>query len=94
MFEASFKDDSTVVFTGRLDAAQTDTARSILDRLEASAIVDCQGLSYISSAGLGVLFAAQKRLKGVGHGLKLRNLNSHLRDVFRYAQFDKIFEIE
>jgi len=60
----------------------------------ATTSVDFKDLSYISSAGLGILMAAQKRLKENGQKLKLRNVAGHIRDVFRIARFDLIFDIE
>ncbi|HAL56931.1 MAG TPA: anti-sigma factor antagonist [Bacteroidetes bacterium] len=94
MFDIRIAEDNKVILTGRLDASQVDKARAELDKVKLSAVVDFKDLEYISSAGLGILFAAQKRLKDGGQGLKLVNLNNHIRDVFRYARFDTIFEIE
>lgn len=94
MFSVTFKDKNVVALAGRLDASQVDVARLEFDKITESAVMDFKNLEYISSAGLGILFATQKRLKSTGHGLKLINLNSHIRDVFRYARFEMIFEIE
>jgi len=94
MFDVRIADNGNILLTGRLDASQADKARQEFDKITASAVVNLQDLEYISSAGLGVLFAAQKRLKEHGHALKLVHLNQHIRDVFRYARFDLIFEIE
>lgn len=55
--------------------------------------MDFSRLEYISSAGLGVLLATQKRLQDRGAGLKLVNVNSHIRDVLHFSGFDQIFEI-
>jgi anti-anti-sigma factor len=43
---------------------------------------------------MGVLLGTQKRLSGSGHSLTLVNLNSHIREVFRIAGFDRVFKIE
>jgi anti-anti-sigma factor len=56
-------------------------------------VVDLAGLDYVSSAGLGVLLKTQKRVMAGGQGLKLVSVNKHIRDIFKYAGFDKIFEI-
>jgi len=94
MFKISLEDHGVVRLQGRLDASQADEATKTLGKVTKSATVDFKELEYISSAGLGVLIAAQKRLKGSGHELTLANMNSHIRDVFRYARFDLIFKIE
>lgn len=94
MFTVTVKGKNVVALRGRLDASQVEVARQEFDKITESALIDFKELEYISSAGLGILFAAQKRLKSEGHGLKLVNLNNHIRDVFRYARFEMIFEIE
>ena len=94
MFKISLEDHGVVRLQGRLDASQADEATKTLGKVTKSATVDFKELEYISSAGLGVLIAAQKRLKESGHELTLANMNSHIRDVFRYARFDLIFKIE
>jgi len=62
--------------------------------LDDSAVVDFQDLDYISSAGLGILLATQQRLKKGGKAIKLVHMNRMVRDVFKIARFDLIFEIE
>ena len=78
---------------GRLDAAQAATAQAFLDRQAGRVDVDCSGLEYISSAGLGVLLKTQKRLMASGGGLRLRGVSRHVRDIFVYSGFDQIIEI-
>ena len=56
--------------------------------------LDCRGLEYISSAGLGVLLKTQKRLTASAGKLRLTGVSRHLLDIFRYSGFDQIFEIE
>jgi anti-anti-sigma factor len=84
----------TVVIAGRLDAAQCPNAQAFLDKVQGSITLDCAGLEYISSAGLGVLLKTQKRLMGAGAKLRLVGVSRHLRDIFQYSGFDQIFEIE
>jgi anti-sigma B factor antagonist len=94
MFSIEITPNNEILLSGRLDASQTEKAKEVLDKVTVSAVVNFKNLDYISSAGLGVLFAAQKRLRNSGKGLKLTNMNSHIRDVFRYARFELVFEIE
>jgi anti-anti-sigma factor len=93
MFEIRLGDQGEVLMSGRLDAAQCDKALQFLDALPAPRVVDLAALEYISSAGLGVLLKTQKRVMAGGHGLRLVNANRHIRDIFKYAGFDRIFEI-
>jgi anti-sigma B factor antagonist len=94
MFAIDGGGDGAVVVTGRLDAAQSPAAQAFLDRVHGTVTVDCGGLEYISSAGLGVLLKTQKRLLAAGGKLRLTGVNRHLQDIFLYSGFDQIFEIE
>ena len=94
MFEAGFGDGGEAFFAGRLDAAQAAKAEAFLAAEDTPNVIDFARLEYISSAGLGVLLKTQKRLMASGGGLRLINVNNHIRDVFRYSGFDQIFKIE
>lgn len=94
MFTIDHGQGGVVVVTGRLDAAQSPAAQSFLDQTEGAVTLDCRGLEYISSAGLGVLLKTQKRLLATGGKLKLAGVNRHLLDIFTYSGFDQLFEIE
>lgn len=93
MFDATIPGEGQVLLSGRFDAAQVEKARVVFDQVKTHTVVDFAQLDYISSAGLGILLMTQRRLKESGTGLKLINMNKHIRDVFQYAGFDKIFEI-
>ena len=84
----------TVVIKGRLDAAQAPAAQAFLDGVEGTVTLDCSGLEYISSAGLGVLLKTQKRLLASGGKLRLSGVSRHLQDLVGYSGFDQLFEIE
>jgi anti-sigma B factor antagonist len=94
MFEIELGSDGRVVCAGRLDAAQCEKAQEFMDSLADAKTLDFASLEYISSAGLGVLLKTQKRLAETGAGLKIINVNNHIRDVFRYSGFNAIFDIE
>ncbi len=93
MFAISKDEDGTVRLAGRFDAAQVNAAQEVLSKINTSCVVDFKDLAYISSAGLGILFATQKRLREANQKLTLKNLNSHIRDIFRIARFDLIFDL-
>lgn len=94
MFEIKTGEDGTIRMRGRFDASQVDAATSAFAGIAEDRTVDFSELTYISSAGLGLLFATQRRLVDAGNkGLRLTNLNPHIREVFRIAGFDRIFEI-
>src|SRR6266496_4436719 len=94
MFAIDHGAPGTVVIKGRLDAAQSPTAQAFLDGVEGTVTLDCSGLEYISSAGLGVLLKTQKRLLASGGKLRLSGVSRHLQDIFGYSGFDQLFEID
>jgi anti-anti-sigma factor len=94
MFKIDLRENGEIVMAGRFDAAQVEGARAVFDKVESTCSVDFADLDYISSGGLSVLLAAQKRLSDTGHELKLKHMNRHIREVFKYAGFDTIFDIE
>ncbi len=94
MFEIQRNEKNDIFLKGRFDASQVGYATQFFDKVSASIIVDFKELDYISSAGLSVLLVTQKRLSDKNQQLKLINLNKHIQDVFRYAGFDKIFQID
>ncbi len=94
MFTIDLGEGGIVLFRGRLDTAQADTARDYVAANFDIAIFDFAELEYISSAGLGVLLVVHKRLMRSGGALKLINVNKHITDVFHYSGFDKLFDIQ
>ncbi len=94
MFDIKIGENREVLLSGRFDASQVEKAEAVFERITQSSIVDFKDLDYISSAGLGILIGTLKRLSESGNSLKLINMNKHIRDIFRYAGLDRIFEIE
>jgi len=94
MLAIDFAPNGDVVIAGRLDAAQSPTAQAFLDRVQGTVRLDCSGLEYISSAGLGVLLKTHKRLSGSSGALRLAGVHGHLQDIFLYSGFDRILTIE
>ena len=93
MFDIKIIKPGEVVMSGRFDASHVDKARSVLEQVTGTADVDMKNLQYVSSAGLGILLAAQKRLSDKGHKLRLVNMSNHVKDVFQMTRLDTIFEI-
>ena len=59
-----------------------------------SLIIDFSKLDYISSAGLRVLIATQKKLKSENIPMTIKNVNGNINEIFRMSGFDKILKIE
>ena len=93
MLDIKVNENGEIVLAGRLDASEASKAETFLAAVTESRIVNLGDLQYVSSAGLGVLLATQKRLMTSGHALKLVDVRGHVREVFHYSGFEKIFEI-
>ena len=82
--------------TGRLDTitapALDKTINENLDGIK-SLILDFKSLEYVSSAGLRVLLATQKKLQQVGE-MKLKNVCEEVMEVFEMTGFADILTSE
>ena len=56
-------------------------------------VLDVKGMEYISSAGLRVLLAAQKKMQKIG-SMKVINVREEVMDVFEMTGFADILVIE
>ena len=87
-------DELIVNLDGRLD---TSTAPEFEDFLKSSLndvnqlTLNCEKLSYVSSAGLRVLISAQKKMKGA---MKLTSVQEIVMEVFEITGFADILTIE
>ena len=83
-----------VALDGRLDTTTAPEFEGfIADNYDGkgSIVIDCEKLSYISSAGLRVLLTAQKKTKGA---MKLTNVCELVMEVFEMTGFADILVIE
>ena len=94
----SKQDGSTLLIAldGRLD---TSSAPELEETLKTSLegvrrlIIDCAQLTYISSAGLRVLFSTHKVMKE-RDGMKLINVSEENMDVLSLTGYTEFLEIE
>ncbi|MEX1308366.1 MAG: STAS domain-containing protein [Eubacteriales bacterium] len=67
---------------------------ALIDEHKGDVIIDCKGLQYIDSTGLGVLVSALKVVKDYNGYVKLTSLKSHIAKIFNLTGLTKIMEIE
>lgn len=87
---------ATLEIVGRLDTTTAPALdKAINEDLGATTelILDLKGLEYISSAGLRVLLAAQKKMQKIG-SMKLVGVCEEVMDVFEMTGFADILVIE
>lgn len=86
-----------LLLRGRMDSTTSPEAEGQLNRLIGEGaqhiVIDFSDLEYISSAGLRVLLAAQKRMKQTGGTVLLVALRPEIRKVFDIAGFNRLFSI-
>ena len=83
-----------IALDGRLDTTTAPELESFISNNydgTGSIVIDCEKLLYISSAGLRVLLAAQKKTKGA---MKLVNVCELVMEVFEMTGFADILVIE
>ncbi len=86
----------TFTLEGRLDtttAPELETVINGMDDAVKDLVIDMKGVEYISSAGLRVLLAAQKKMDRIGT-LKLVGVCDSVMEVFEMTGFSDILVIE
>lgn len=80
---------------GRLDTTTAPALESEINAMEnvTSLVIDMAGLEYISSAGLRVLLAAQKKMNKLGK-MTIKNVKDVVMDVFEITGFTDVLTIE
>jgi len=94
MFEIRVDESGTIFFKGKFVAGQTAEAEEIFGRLTSATVLDFSELKYMSSIGLGIVIAAQKRLKATGAEIRIINASNHIKELFRITRFDEYIDIE
>ena len=83
-----------VVLDGRLDTTTAPELEKFLNEncdFAGNLTINCEKLAYVSSAGLRVLLATQKKMKG---SMKLTNVCELVMEVFEMTGFADILVIE
>ena len=95
--EIKRNEDLTIIeVAGRLDTITAPALdKTINEDIEGTEdlVLDLGGLEYISSAGLRVLLAAQKKMQRIG-SMKVKNVCDSIMEVFEITGFADILEIE
>jgi anti-sigma B factor antagonist len=56
-------------------------------------VVNCEGLTYIASAGLGAMMGAIEEIRGNGGDLRIAGLNETVRNIFEILGFHHLYRI-
>lgn len=87
-----------VALSGRLDTATSPELDAVLQKEITPAVrqlnIDLAALDYISSAGLRVLLAAQKKMNAAGGSMLVQHPNEVVEEIFDVTGFNEILQIE
>ena len=88
---------SILTLNGRLDANTAKDLESsfkeVLDKQQFNILVDCEKLSYISSAGLRTFLSTATQCSKSNGKVSLCTLSPHIKQVFEISGFVGIFPI-
>ena len=84
-----FGDEAVLKLGGHLN---TNTAADLEEALEP--VLDFADLEYLSSAGLRVLVATQKRVTAAEGTLRIVNASDDIREVFDITGLIDVFDVE
>ena len=90
------QEETVIEIVGRLDTITAPTLdKTIAEDIgdTKNLVLDLKGIEYISSAGLRVLLAAQKKMQKIG-SMKVTNVCAEVMDVFEMTGFADILVIE
>ena len=90
-------DDTAVIYPrGHLDAHNVERFEKEILRLIGNNVINilinCKELSYISSAGMGIIMGYLDEIREKGGDIKLSDLNERVYEIFDLVGFTEIYE--
>lgn len=86
-----------VELNGELDINTSNYVKenlnSILDERLSHIRIDCDGLVYIDSTGIGILISILKRVKKGEYSIKFINTGDNIKRLFNVTGLNKVFNI-
>lgn len=67
---------------------------NVVDSSRGDIAVDCGGLNYIDSTGLGIFVGALKKTKLAGRNIHIENIKDNIKKLFVITGLDKLFIID
>ncbi len=91
------KDLALIALDGSVDTASAPQVKAAIEPFlpldGAIVVLDLDALSFIDSAGLGVLIGAQRRLRERGSELRLTRVPSHVQKLLHITALDQALPI-
>ena len=86
-----------LIISGEIDGTNVgefeEKVNGASDRTQ-TLVLNLDGLEYVSSTGLRVFLTLQKKMRGRGDEVVIRNVNEEVMDIFTVTGFVKLLNIE
>ena len=90
-------DIGLIVCEGSLDLFTSETLKGVLgdaiDSHAGQAVLDMSGVTYTTSAGVGMIVQGVKKARELGGDLRLAGLSSSVKNVFHFSGLTDILRI-
>lgn len=97
MTEEISESATKIVIKGEVDIYNAQQFKEnlyrIVDNSSSDIVIDCGGLDYIDSTGLGVFVGALKKARLTDRSISLENIRDNIRKLFNITGLDKLFVI-
>lgn len=97
MTEENSENVAKVVISGEIDIYTAQQFKEklyrIVDSSSKDVVIDCSGLDYIDSTGLGIFVGALKKARLADRNISLENIKDNIRKLFNITGLDKLFII-
>ena len=94
---SNHQDAAVIEIRGEVDLYTSPQVREVIvgvtQRRTPSVIVDLTGVGYMDSSGVATLVEGLQFCRGYGGAFRLAGLGETVRQVFRFAKLDTVFEI-
>lgn len=89
--------DAEVFVSGEIDIYNAQQFKGkiyqVVENSKGDVSIDCSGLSYLDSTGLGVFVGALKKAKQNGRDIHIVNIRDNIKKLFVITGLDKLFII-
>lgn len=91
------EEEARVFLHGSIDIPGAERLKSILKQILnekfKAVVIDFEEVEFIGSSGIGKLLLFYKNSKSIGCEIKLVNLNSEIKTLFKHIGLDEVFNL-
>lgn len=95
--DENMEKETVVYVSGEIDIYTSQQFKEklyqIVDNSSNDLTIDCSGLNYMDSTGLGIFVGALKKTKSADRNIHIRNLKDNIKKLFVITGLDRLFII-